>query len=78
MMHKFISFNRQILPAEQDLISPISSAALYGKGIFTTLAIYNAKPFLWEKHWRRLLTHSAKLNIDLTNFDEESVKYHWE
>ena len=73
-MHKFISFNRQILPAEQDLISPTSSAALYGKGIFTTLAIYNAKPFLWEKHWRRLLTHSAKLNIDLTNFDEESVK----
>lgn len=73
-MHKFISFNRQILPAEQDLISPISSAALYGKGIFTTLAIYNAKPFLWEKHWRRLLAHSAKLNIDLTNFDEESVK----
>lgn len=69
-----VSFNLQILPAEKVSISAISSAALYGKGIFTTLAIYNAKPFLWEKHWRRLKENSAKLNIDLNDFDEEAVK----
>jgi branched-subunit amino acid aminotransferase/4-amino-4-deoxychorismate lyase len=73
-MHKFVSFNLQILPAEKVFIRAISSAALYGKGIFTTLAIYNTKPFLWEKHWRRLQENSAKLNIDLTDFDEDIAK----
>jgi branched-subunit amino acid aminotransferase/4-amino-4-deoxychorismate lyase len=73
-MHKFVSFNLQILPADQVSVSPISSAALYGKGVFTTIAIYNSKPFLWEKHWRRLRENSTKLNIDLTDFDEETVK----
>lgn len=73
-MHKFVSLNLQILPADKTSVSAISSAALYGKGIFTTIAIYNAKPFLWEKHWRRLQDNSAKLNIDLGDFDEETVK----
>jgi branched-subunit amino acid aminotransferase/4-amino-4-deoxychorismate lyase len=31
-----------------------SNAFLYGKGVFTTVAIFGGKPFLWEKHWRRL------------------------
>ncbi len=73
-MPKFVSFNLQILPVEKVSISVISSAALYGKGIFTTLGVYHAKPFLWEKHWRRLRENSAKLDIDLSKFDEEAVK----
>jgi len=73
-MNSRVSFNLQILPAEKTFISAISSAALYGKGVFTTLAIYNGKPFLWEKHWRRLRENSAKLGIDLSDFGEEKVK----
>ncbi len=73
-MHKFVSFNLQILPAAQISVSPVSSAALYGRGIFTTIAFYNSKPFLWEKHWRRLKENSDKLNINLSDFDEETVK----
>lgn len=73
-MHKSVSFNQQILPVEKTSISAISSAALYGKGVFTSLAIYDSKPFLWEKHWRRLRENSAKLGIDLSGFNEETVK----
>ncbi len=73
-MHKFVSFNLQILPADKVSVSAISSAALYGKGIFTTVAVYNSKPFLWEKHWRRLAENSAKLNIDLKPFYEAKVR----
>jgi branched-subunit amino acid aminotransferase/4-amino-4-deoxychorismate lyase len=69
-----VSFNLRILPAEKTFISAISTAALYGKGVFTTIAIYNGKPFLWEKHWRRLRENAAKLAIDLSDFDEETVK----
>jgi branched-subunit amino acid aminotransferase/4-amino-4-deoxychorismate lyase len=71
-MHKFISFNRQIISANDAQISAISSASLYGKGIFTTIAIYGGKPFLIEKHWRRLCKNSKKLGIKL--IDEEMCK----
>ena len=70
-MHNFVGFNNQIIPAETAFLSAISSAALYGKGIFTTVAIYNSKPFLWEKHWRRLTENSQKIGICLSEFSEE-------
>lgn len=73
-MHDFVSFNLQILPAEKTFISTISSAGLYGKGVFTTIAIFNSKPFLWEKHWRRLTENAAKSDIDLSGFSEEIVR----
>ena len=72
-MNKNVSFNLRILPAEKTFLSAISSAALYGRGVFTSLAIYDSKPLFWEKHWRRLTENSAKLNIDLCAFDERSV-----
>jgi branched-chain amino acid aminotransferase len=71
-MHNFISYNRQILSANDAKISAISSASLYGKGIFTTVAIYDGKTFLYEKHWQRLCESSKKLGIKL--IDEEICK----
>lgn len=72
-MHFFVSFNRQITSAAEINLNALSSAALYGRGIFTSLAIYDKKPFLWEKHWRRLSRNAAKIGIDLSDFSEESV-----
>ena len=72
-MHKFASFNHLIFPADDIKINAISSASLYGKGVFTTLAIYKQKPFLWKKHWRRLNDNAEKLGIDLSKFDEQKV-----
>jgi branched-subunit amino acid aminotransferase/4-amino-4-deoxychorismate lyase len=71
-MHKFISFNREILSAEDAKISAVSAASTCGKGIFTTIAIFGEKPFLWDKHWRRLCENSAKLGIEM--LDEEACK----
>ena len=73
-MHELVSFNGRILDPAEVEISGVSSAALYGKGIFTTIAVYDGKPFLWEKHWRRLRDNAAKLNIDLSDFSEEATK----
>jgi len=72
-MHEFVSFNHQIIPAKSALLSAVSSAAFYGKGIFTTLAIYDKKPFLWEKHWHRLTADAKKIGVDLAEFSEETV-----
>lgn len=73
-MHKFVSFNHQISPASKTNFSAISSATLYGKGIFTSVAIYNSKPFLWEKHWSRLINNASRINLDLADFSKESVE----
>lgn len=73
-MHEFASFNQKIISPAQINISAISSAAIYGKGIFTTVAIYDGKPFLWDKHWRRLTQNAQKIGVNLSEFDEDSVK----
>ena len=73
-MHDFISFNYQIISAENSFLPVISPAAFYGKGVFTTVAIYNSKPFLWQKHWRRLIKNAKKINVDLSKFSEQTVE----
>ncbi len=72
-MHEFICFNQNYLRAEESSVSAVSSAAFYGRGVFTTIAIRNKKLFLWKKHWRRLFENAAKLQIDLSEFTEEIV-----
>ncbi len=51
-----------------------TNAELYGKGIFTTIAIYDGAPFLWDKHWRRLTDNAAKTRIDLSDHSEEKTR----
>ncbi len=74
MKHRFISFNRQILRAENAFLSAFSAAALYGRGIFTTVAIHDSTAFLWEKHWRRLTQNAQQVGIGLVDFSEEATK----
>jgi branched-subunit amino acid aminotransferase/4-amino-4-deoxychorismate lyase len=72
-MHEYVSFNRKIQSAAGASISAASSAALYGKGIFTTVAVFNAKPFLWDKHLLRLRGNAEKIKIDLSEYDKETI-----
>jgi branched-subunit amino acid aminotransferase/4-amino-4-deoxychorismate lyase len=69
-----IFFDKKITGDADAAVPALSSAALYGKGVFTTVAIYAGKPFLWEKHWRRLSDNADKLGIDLSEFSEESTR----
>ena len=73
-MHDLISFDHQILPADQATIRSVSSAGLYGKGVFTTIAVFGGIPFLWEKHWRRLIADCGRLSIDLADRTEENTR----
>lgn len=72
-MHPVISLNRTMVEATKARVAAVSSATLYGRGVFTTLAVYDSKPFLWSKHWQRLSAHAAKLDIDHTGCTEKSV-----
>ena len=62
-----------MVEATKARIAAVSSATLYGRGVFTTLSVYDSKPFLWSKHWQRLSAHAAKLNIDHAGCTEKSV-----
>lgn len=73
-MHALAVFNYETISAEKLFLSAASSAALYGKGVFTTVAIYDSKPFLWEKHWRRASAHAEKIGVGLSAFSEAEVK----
>lgn len=72
-LHPVISLNRTMVEATKARVAAVSSAALYGRGVFTTIAVYDSKPFLWSKHWQRLSAHAAKLDIDHTGCTEKSV-----
>jgi branched-subunit amino acid aminotransferase/4-amino-4-deoxychorismate lyase len=72
-MHPVIYLNKSMVEATKARVAPVSSAMLYGRGVFTTLAIYNSKPFLWSEHWQRLTTHAKRLDIDHTGCTEKNV-----
>jgi 4-amino-4-deoxychorismate lyase len=62
-----------MLEATKARVAPVSSAMLYGRGVFTTVAINDGKSFLWPAHWRRLKEHAERLDIDCTGLNEASV-----
>ncbi len=72
-MHPVIYLNKTMVEATKARVAPVSSAMLYGRGVFTTLAIYNSQPFLWAKHWQRLAAHAKRLDIDHTGCTEKNV-----
>jgi 4-amino-4-deoxychorismate lyase len=72
-MHKFISYNGEICTSAEAGISALSSAALYGWGIFTSLGIYDSQPFLWSKHWQRLSEYAETVGIDMGDIGEKHV-----
>lgn len=72
-MHEFVFFNGENVSARDISISALSSATLYGKGIFTTVGICESQPFLWEKHWRRLTGDAAKVRIGFSEYSENAA-----
>ena len=51
----------------------LSNAELYGKGIFTTVAVRNGTPLFWDKHWARLTCDSAIVGVDMSAHPGELV-----
>ena len=72
-MHPVIYLNKSMVEATKARVAPVSSAMLYGRGVFTTLSIFNSQPFRWSKHWQRLTSHATKLDVDFTGCTEKNV-----
>lgn len=72
-MHPVIYLNKSMVEATKARVAPVSSAMLYGRGVFTTVSVYNSQPFRWSKHWQRLTAHAQKLDVDYTGCTEKNV-----
>ena len=73
-MHPLVSFNGNILPDSAVSLPSISSAALYGRGVFTTLAVYRGQPFLWLWHETRLRENAFKLGLKVSETSLEGIQ----
>lgn len=67
-----VSIDGEIVSARGTFLSPLTNAALYGFGVFTTVAIVAGKPVFWEKHFERLVSNAARTGIGLP---PESLMY---
>src|SRR5438067_3323068 len=61
------------MEAAKAFVAVVSPVSLYGRGVFTTLAIYDGHPFLWNEHWSRLMEHAARVRVDGSELDKEVV-----
>jgi len=69
-MHDHVFLNGRIIPASDAALPALSNAALYGKGVFTTVAIYDGRPL----HWRRIEGNTTAILIDLSGYSEETMQ----
>lgn len=73
-MAHFFYFNGTLRQNDRPFVHTLSSATLYGKGVFTTVAIHDRSPFLWDKHWKRLCSNAERLGIGLSEYQESRVR----
>src|SRR4029077_16107611 len=62
-MHAFIFQNDRIVDAGEAKIAPTAAGLLYGWGVFTTLRIYDGKPFAFDRHWKRLMNQVENARV---------------
>ncbi len=72
-MHKHVFHNNRVLPLEQVRLSPGQAGLLNGWGIFSTLRIYEGRPFAFERHWERLRRDAERVNLPLP-YEKEQVR----
>jgi len=72
-MHLNVFYDNRVMPSGEALIRGVSSAVLYGKGVFSTIAIYDKQPFLREKHWKRLEKNAERLGIDISDYPKSRL-----
>ena len=73
-MHRHVILNRRLLEATKARLDAVSASTLYGRGVFTTVAVYKGRPFLWDAHWSRLLAHAARAGVECDFDDSETAR----
>ncbi len=70
-MSATVNVNGRITPAATAVISVFDHGFLYGEGIYETMRTYHRRPFLYDRHMRRLRRSAAMIELPLPFTDEE-------
>lgn len=76
LVHSLISLNGHVVAQTEARLEAVTGIALYGRGVWTTLAIHAGAPFLWREHWARLIAHAEAINVDYSSLHEADVYAH--
>jgi len=72
-MDTSIFHNDRIIPLKKARLSPGQMGLLMGWGVFTTLRIYEGRPFAFDRHWARMSHDAERLGMNLDH-DQEAVR----
>jgi branched-chain amino acid aminotransferase len=64
-MDALIFHNDGIIPLPEAHLSPGQMGLLMGWGVFTTLRIYEGRPFAFDRHWVRMRHDAERLGMNL-------------
>jgi branched-chain amino acid aminotransferase len=70
-MSATVNVNGRITPEQDAVISVFDHGFLYGEGIYETMRTYNRRPFLFDRHVRRLRRSARMIDLPLPFSDEE-------
>ena len=70
-MSATVNVNGRITPERDAVISVFDHGFLYGEGIYETMRTYHRRPFLYDRHMRRLRRSATMIELPLPFTDEE-------
>ncbi len=70
-MSATISVNGRITGERDAVISVFDHGFLYGEGIYETMRTYQSRPFLYERHMRRMRRSAGLISLELPFSDDE-------
>ena len=72
-MDSLIFHNDRLIPLQEAYLSPGQTGLLMGWGVFTTLRIYEGRPFVFDRHWARMSHDAERLGMNLAH-EQEAVR----
>jgi len=70
-MSATVNVNGRITPSREAVISVFDHGFLYGEGVYETMRTYHARPFLFDRHMRRLRRSAGMIQLALPFSDQE-------
>jgi len=70
-MSATVNVNGRITPNREAVISVFDHGFLYGEGVYETMRTYHARPFLFDRHMRRLRRSAGMIQLPLPFSDQE-------
>ena len=66
-----VNVNGRITGERDAVISVFDHGFVYGEGVYETMRTYNGRPFLYDRHMRRLRRSAAMIALDVPFGDDE-------